>query len=484
MHKKGIVNLSIAILLIVIVPIVVVREYKVLKPKKQTYQTPEVSVQEHHTYARSHQKEFVFIVFSQDGEPFSTQNMHSILEQKYGQYRIVFMNIGEDREPLRAAKIYIDEQNERKKVSFVQCSDLEAFYKDYSEIIYACRDDEVIVQMDGCDWLASDNILETLNEAYEDPDVWLTYGEYLEYPSYRKGRTKQVKSTKRVSIPWTVARLKTFYAGLFKQLHLQDDGSATPKDPSFLLPMVEMAKWHVRFIPDVLYIRSTTVHQEEAVSTREVSALPQTKSRQRADCIVLSEDNPNQLHHALHSVKEYLFDTAQVSVIFQSSAENHPLYRHLQEKHPRYRFREISSDGRDLKDVLGFSLSQALSKADHVLLVSDEVTLVDEVFSSQYINALENTKALVMFLSQVAGGANAIESVPCDRGMYARRLQDTREIAPRGVNLYRKETLRNHLSESRCKTITSLYRSLKNMDTGEAIALYLETSPLVSSNAR
>ena len=235
------------------------------------YETPAESLQEYHSYAKGREKEFVFIVFSPKGESFSSQNLHSIFTQQYDKYRIVFFNIGNDVIPLREAKQYVEEQEKRTWVKFVQCNDLSEFALQYAQVLNHCRDDEVIVQMDGRDWLANAHTLTTLNTVYEDPDVWLTYGEYLEYPTYRKGRIKNVRSTKERSGPWALSRFKTFYAGLYKELHLEYDEKVIPEDSTFLLPMGEMAKWHVRFIPDVLYIRSTTAHSETAIVGKEAS---------------------------------------------------------------------------------------------------------------------------------------------------------------------------------------------------------------------
>ena len=54
-------------------------------------------------------------------------------------------------------------------------------------------DDDVIVSLDGDDWLANDYVLKKLNEVYEREDCWLTYGSYIEYPG---GRTSDFHVTK------------------------------------------------------------------------------------------------------------------------------------------------------------------------------------------------------------------------------------------------------------------------------------------------
>ena len=43
----------------------------------------------------------------------------------------------------------------------------------------ALPDDEIVVWLDGDDWLAHERALEVVAEAYVDPDVWCTYGQFM-----------------------------------------------------------------------------------------------------------------------------------------------------------------------------------------------------------------------------------------------------------------------------------------------------------------
>ena len=48
------------------------------------------------------------------------------------------------------------------------------------------KDEEIVLVLDGDDCLAHENVLKALNKAYADPDVWMTYGNYLDYPTLLK----------------------------------------------------------------------------------------------------------------------------------------------------------------------------------------------------------------------------------------------------------------------------------------------------------
>ena len=55
------------------------------------------------------------------------------------------------------------------------------------------REEDIIVTLDGDDWLASKDVLDKLNAVYTQSDCWLTYGSYAEYPSGFRGKfAKQI----------------------------------------------------------------------------------------------------------------------------------------------------------------------------------------------------------------------------------------------------------------------------------------------------
>ncbi len=128
--------------------------------------------------------------------------------------------------------------------------------------VEACKDDEILVVLNGEDWLAHEWVLSTLNEYYADPDLWLTYGQYCEFPLYKKGVARGYRKSDWNGLreaPFAAGHLKTFYAGLFRKIATDDlaqHGTFFPAafDLAFMLPMLEMAKEHFQFLPQVLYV--------------------------------------------------------------------------------------------------------------------------------------------------------------------------------------------------------------------------------------
>lgn len=129
--------------------------------------------------------------------------------------------------------------------------------------ITACADNEIIIILDGDDWLAHDEVLSYLHAIYKDPEVWLTYGQFKEFRTNRIGYCRRLISDELGGkrLPWVFGHLRSFYAQLFKLIKKEDllyNGCFFPAaaDVATMLPMVQMAGAHARFTDELLYIHN------------------------------------------------------------------------------------------------------------------------------------------------------------------------------------------------------------------------------------
>lgn len=130
--------------------------------------------------------------------------------------------------------------------------------------IHGCPKDAVIIIVDGDDQLAHDQVFETINQTYQDEDIWITYGQFFYVKKNKKGFCRPIpadvieKNGLR-DISWRTSHLRTFYAGLYQRIQLEDlhyNGTFFPKcaDVATMFPMLEMAGFHHKFIQDILYL--------------------------------------------------------------------------------------------------------------------------------------------------------------------------------------------------------------------------------------
>ena len=126
--------------------------------------------------------------------------------------------------------------------------------------------EDIILTLDGDDWLASLDVLEKVNKTYVDNNCWMTYGSYVEFPSGRRGKfAKKIRQNVLENnlfrdSEWCASHLRTFKHHLWSQIKkedlLNDDGNFYKMgwDLAFMFPMLEMAASKSQYIEDILYV--------------------------------------------------------------------------------------------------------------------------------------------------------------------------------------------------------------------------------------
>lgn len=157
-----------------------------------------------------------------------------------------------------------------------------------------CEDpEEIIVSLDGDDWLASPRSLEIVNDCYNQTGCLITYGSYKEYPSGHRGKfsrkvseqTQKERSFRKA--PWTTSHLRSYKYKLWEKIDKRDfldfDGKHYKKtcDLALMYPMLEMAGNRVEFIEEMIYVYNTlndlndhkTGHEEQLRIERRIRSL-------------------------------------------------------------------------------------------------------------------------------------------------------------------------------------------------------------------
>ncbi|PKN03687.1 hypothetical protein CVU75_00990 [Candidatus Dependentiae bacterium HGW-Dependentiae-1] len=216
------------------------------------------------TASIAEQKPLVVIIPSYNNERWCIKNLESVFSQKYANYRVMYINDKSKDHTLQLVKKYIDEHGYGDKVDLRDNPERLGAMANLYNAIHSCKDAEIAVILDGDDWFATDQVLARVNQEYANPDVWLTYGQFICYPSNNPGFCKDFPkpiawANLYRSYTWVATHLRTFYAGLFKKIAKEDlmyEGQflSVLYDQAIMYPMLEMAGNHVRFIPDVLYV--------------------------------------------------------------------------------------------------------------------------------------------------------------------------------------------------------------------------------------
>ena len=211
----------------------------------------------------SFEKKLIVTLFAYDKISFQ-HTLTSVLKQEYDNFRIViFMHINLDPKEINTL---CQRFNKEHIVDLITINYPKEFLEKYNQWIQQCQDLDIIVQLSGSDWLNTYTALQQMNKVYAQSDsIWLTYPDALSYPSFTKIKHKKYKFfPTHHKIPYFQSPLKTYYAGLAKQVSLYSNTTTKHKILEnnldiYLLPMIHAAKNHIHHIDKPLLIHNTFI---------------------------------------------------------------------------------------------------------------------------------------------------------------------------------------------------------------------------------
>lgn len=221
----------------------------------------------------------VVVIPSYNNKECYEKNLSSVFEQKYQNYSVIYID---DASPDGTGKLvqdYVKEHNQGHRFTLIKNKKRVGALANIYNAISQCRPYEIVANLDGDDWFYNEHVLEKLNQVYSDPHVWVTYGQFVYYPTGAPGWAEQVPeaiiaANEFRDYNWVTTALRSFYAGLFHKIHKEDllyEGTfyQMAADLAYMWPIVEMAGVHSRFIPDVLYVYNVETGINDGVKDRE-----------------------------------------------------------------------------------------------------------------------------------------------------------------------------------------------------------------------
>ena len=213
------------------------------------------------------EKPIVVIIPSYKNQQWVEKNLTSVFNQHYTNYRVLYIDDCSPDNTYALAQEVTTNFNAHHRTKIIHNATRKGALANWYSAIHSCKDNEIVVQLDGDDWLANPYVLAYINCIYANENIWLTYGQFQEYPSGRIGilynlpfpSTVIKNNTQRTYKHLPMSHLRTCYAWLFKQIKIEDlmyEGDYYPMacDKALLAPMIEMAGTHYACIPEILYI--------------------------------------------------------------------------------------------------------------------------------------------------------------------------------------------------------------------------------------
>jgi len=210
------------------------------------------------------ENKFIVIVPVYNSEKYIEKCLNSILSQKYKNYDLVVVNDGS----IDNTEHIVNKLRYTNSYKFNICnikentgSPLYSFKTGVEFILTNPKD--ILVTVDGDDYLYDNNVLDYLNFIYQDTNIWMTYGQYVPLSGKYSNLCKPIDNFReyRKSGKWCTSHLRTLKKFIWDKIKIEDlldgDGNITKYggDASYMYPALEMCgSKHTKFIDKVLYV--------------------------------------------------------------------------------------------------------------------------------------------------------------------------------------------------------------------------------------
>lgn len=356
------------------------------------------------------EKPFVLVIASYNNEKYYKGNLDSIFSQEYQNYRVIYIDDASTDQTYSCVKNYIAEKGMQDKVTLIHNEvNRKALHNLYTAI-HSCNNEEIVVIVDGDDRLTNPLVLSDLNRYYQNDVVWMTYGQYIRYPDYQIGMCAPVKKStlKEAKVrfgKWQYSHLRTFYAGLFKRIKLEDlmyedEIFQVTYDLAIMYPMLEMAREHAFFTPEVSYEYNYETPLTDAKvrlalqekMERYIRALPVYNALKEhpknpilkegcCDLVVFTYNRPMQLYAFLESLYLRVKGFRNVMCIARIDPEFREGFEIVKKAFPEVKIYEQSKEPRkDFKPTtMELVFGETGKGANFILFAVDDIVITDDI---------------------------------------------------------------------------------------------------------
>jgi glycosyl transferase family 2 len=214
--------------------------------------------------AKIPEKPMVIVIPSRNNESLCQKNLASVFMQQYENYRVIYIDDESTDDTLKLVLNTVEEQKQWHRCTIVSNKRRRGHMYNHCMAVHRCPNNAIIVNLDGDDTFAHNDVLNRINEVYQNDDVLMTYGQYTEWPSGRTGMCRTIPAIVHEHnayryFDFVTSHLRTFYAGLFKAIPFgyflyKDDFLPSAVDCAMMFSMLELSGGRAQFIDEILYI--------------------------------------------------------------------------------------------------------------------------------------------------------------------------------------------------------------------------------------
>jgi len=163
------------------------------------------------------------------------------------------------------------------------------------------KENSICVTVDFDDWLKDNTVLEYLNEVYQNPEIWMTYGCYEHNPYQSVSHLYhdypievKINGSFKQYPRWLSSHLRTYKRELFLKIphdNLVDSNGNyydMAGDTVFMYPMLEMARERTKFISKIMYVynRVNPLSEDKLNVVRQENTANEVRSKKINDRLI------------------------------------------------------------------------------------------------------------------------------------------------------------------------------------------------------
>ena len=182
------------------------------------------------------------------------------------------------------------------------------------------NDEDVIITVDGDDWLAHENVLNRIKGAYDTTNCMMTHGSYQEYPSGTPSHGWMQELPDIVKLcglyrwyTWQLSHLRTFKYKLFKHIKDKDLKNDLQNyydmawDLALMYPLAELCDGNITYIDDVLYIynRETPLNDDKVNEERQLNCAADIQKKQKYSPVFNHHHSPITKAISIKQLKQF-----------------------------------------------------------------------------------------------------------------------------------------------------------------------------------
>lgn len=218
---------------------------------------------------KSNNRKFKIIILFYNAKPFVDRSLRSAINQDYDNFEIVMINDCSTDGSKSVIKNLLKEHFD--KITYIENKERKGAMHNHQYAIFNhCDEDDVVLHLDGDDWLKNNNVLTYLNDLYNKGDYWMVYGQLESFSAINviessPYKTKEEFENKR-DLAYRIFHPRTFLAKAFFEIRRQDPELKCFKNPdgtwyesvcdfAMMYPLLEICGYNrVKYNDKILYV--------------------------------------------------------------------------------------------------------------------------------------------------------------------------------------------------------------------------------------